>query len=248
MNVLGNGVDVSRFQDPGKIPWATWKDKIDFAFARASYGAALADKSAIAHLQNARAVGGIKVGLYHFFRDIHSAESQFNTFQAIAASCRLGPGDIVPAVDLESDSFAKRAATPAWSEPAQRLVELLRGIYGECIVYINNGDFALLGHPAWILERPIWIARYTADETVPTIGGKTPIIWQDRVDDFDPNGPGGYDEHAKSPIDQSRRLAPLPLIPPHITDEDRARVEGQVALSLDEQIRNIAVTEPDKLV
>lgn len=246
MNILGYGVDVSRFQDPASIPWGSWKGRIDCAFARASYGAELSDKTAITHLQNARSIG-VKVGLYHFFRDVHTVTDQLNTFQNMAAACRLGPGDIVPAVDLESDSFTKRSASPAWSEPARQLVLALVGLYGECIVYINNGDFSLLGKPTWVLERPLWIARYTADEHVPTIGGKTPILWQDRVDDFDPEGQGGYDEKAKFAIDQSRRLAPLPLIQPRITDSDRVRVEGQVALSLDEQVRDIAETEPDKL-
>jgi GH25 family lysozyme M1 (1,4-beta-N-acetylmuramidase) len=245
MDVLGYGVDVSRWQDPAKVPWAAWKDRIDFAFARASYGAEVADKTAVPHLQNARAIG-VKVGLYHFFRDVHTVANQLNLFQTIASMCHLAPGDIVPAVDLESDSYAKRNATPAWSEPARELVDELRKIYGECIVYINSGDFALLGHPAWVLDRPLWIARYTADEHIPTIGGKTPILWQDRVDDFDPEGPGGYDPHARFGIDQSRRLAPLPLIPSHeLTDEDQDRIKGQVALSVDEQLRD---TDPAKPV
>lgn len=246
MNVLGYGVDLSRHQTPASIPWPDWKGRIDHAFARASYGTELADKTAMAHLANARAIG-VKVGLYHFFRDVHSVSDQLNTFNAIASSCRLGPGDIVPALDLESDSFTKRSATPAWSESARDLADELVKMYGDCIVYINKGDFALMGEPAWVLERPLWIARYTADEHVPTIGGKLPILWQDRVDDFDPSGPGGYDEHATLAIDQSRRLAELPLIPPHVTDEDRVRVEGMNALSLDEQIRNVKETEPDRL-
>lgn len=243
MDVLGYGVDISRFQSDTAIPWASWQGRVEFVFARACYGATVGDKTAGDHLRSARAIGA-KVGLYHFFRDVHSVRDQLNTFQAIASACHLGPGDIVPALDLESDSYAKRNATPAWSDPARELVEALRNIYSECIVYINAGDFALLGRPAWALERPLWIARYTADEHVPTIGGKTPILWQDRVADFDPNGPGGYDPHAKFAIDQSRRLGPLPLIPSHdLTDDDRSHVEGQVALSVDEQIRD---TEPAK--
>jgi lysozyme len=243
MDVLGFGVDLSRHQNPTAIPWADWKGRIDFAFARASYGAGFADKAAPAHLKNARAIG-VKVGLYHFFRDLHTVSDQFNVFQTMASTCQLGTGDIVPALDLESDSFSKRNATPAWSEPARQLTQLLIGIYGECIIYINKGDFAALGEPAWVLERPLWIARYTADEHVPTIGGKAPILWQDRVNDFDPDGPGGYNPDAKLEIDQSRRLAPLPLIPPHITDEDCVRVEEQNALSLADQIRN---TVPEKM-
>lgn len=247
MEVLGYGVDLSRHQDPAAIPWESWKGQIDFAFARASYGAGLADRSAIAHIKNARAIG-VRVGLYHFFRDLHTVSNQIAAFQAIASACKLGPGDIVPAVDLESDDFAKRTAVPSWSENARQLVATFAATYGECIVYINPSDFERLGKPSWVLERPLWIAKYTASETVPTIGGKTPILWQNRVDDFDPDAAGGYDKEAKMPIDQSRRLAPLPLIPPAITEDDVKRVNGEIALTLDQQIReHIEQTEPRKL-
>lgn len=246
MNPIGYGLDLSQHQDPAHLPWDSFRGHVDFVIARAAYGGRMLDKHAVEHVKRARGIGA-KVGAYQFFRPSQSVAEQWDALRLMVDRMGLGEGDIVPAIDVELDPVPyEQPVTPAWSDACEKLVDKMVTLYGDALVYVTQREWTFLGKPAWVLERPLWCAHYINGWPA-TPNGKTPVIHQHRVDDFVPNGLGGYDEAARLPIDQNRLFLPLPLIgraPEAITDEDRERVLGLVALTIDEQIR---ATEPESL-
>ena len=234
VNVIGYGIDVSHHQDPAHLPWVEFAGQVDFVIARANYGARLRDRHCPEHIRRARDIGA-KVGLYSFFRNVHGITEQFDLLCAVAEECGIGPGDIVPTIDIEADSFdadghtQNRPVDPSWSEPARQLANLLAAQFGDCMIYLTQREFGQLGKPDWALNHPLWVAHYGA--RMPALPGNMPAtIWQHRVAPFVKNGPSLYDK-ASPVLDQNFQLLPLPLIPPSITDADRERTAGLVALT-----------------
>lgn len=204
------GVDVSHHQAPASLPWAKFAESSGFCICRGSYGT-MKDRVTAEHVKRARAAG-LKVGLYHFFRPSQSVMDQLAVFRAQLQLAGIGPGDIVPAIDVEADPFPKlTAVSPAWQGSVLQFVDQMVAEFGDCMVYITQREFGQLGAPAWLLTRPLWVAHYTGAAKPATPGNKPATIWQHRVAPYDPSGPGGYDK--VSPVlDQNRLLGTLPLI------------------------------------
>lgn len=92
-----DGVDVSRHQGP--LDWvALRKAGARFAYIKATEGADWADPAYRAHESAARAAG-VVVGAYHFFTFCSDPEKQAAWF---LTRLHLRPGDLPPAVDVES--------------------------------------------------------------------------------------------------------------------------------------------------
>lgn len=210
--MTGYAIDVSHHQDPEALPWRRFEGHVDAVLVRACYGAELRDKHAHEHVRRARDIGA-KVGLYMFFRNIHSVQKQFYLFRSVADSVGLRESDIVPVIDIEHDPIPKPGSdvSPSWSKPAQELCDRIRELYSDCMIYITQREWGMLGKPQWVLERPLWVAHYTHAVAPASPAGKPPVIWQHRVGPFVPNGPGGYDK-SRPELDQNRILGPLPLI------------------------------------
>jgi len=204
------GIDVSHYQStaaPAGVPWSLLKSSgVSFVMVRATYGT-FRDPSAVAHVRAARAVG-LQVGLYHFFRVGQNVTDQLAAFNAQALACGIRAGDICPALDIE-DEPGPPAMSPSWNTAADALISGLVASFGEALVYITQRDFGRLGKPSWVLERPLWVAHYTASAKPATPGDKPWRIWQHRVGPFAPNGDGG----AFKPqlLDQNRADVPLPV-------------------------------------
>jgi len=216
--------------------------------ARAGYGSAR-DRHVSEHVARSRDIGA-KVGLYLFFRPSEPIEPQLDTLLDVAEAVGLGPGDIVPALDIEQDPIpSPQEVSPDWSAPCLDFVEALEARFGGALVYITQREWGMLGKPEWVLKRPLWVAHYTAAKQPATPGNVPATIWQHRVGAFDPAGPGGYTAPKDLPsgsiqLDQNRLLLPLPLILPAITDEDRERVPGLVAETIARELREDADTDP----
>ena len=218
------GIDISHHQPPSNLNWKAFAGQVHVVIARACYGAELRDKHAVEHVRRARSIGA-KVGLYIFYRPTQPVRKQFDLFRAVAEQCGIGAGDIVPALDIEGDPFPAPGhdVSPNWQGPVLELATLLDEWCGaKCMPYITQREFGMLGKPAWILEldRPLWVAHYTAKSAPATPGNRPWTIWQHRVDVFDPNGPGGYNK-ARPDLDQNRVAGELPLIgaTPRIVDQ-----------------------------
>jgi len=235
--MIGYGIDLSHHQNPAKMPWDTWAGKVDFVMVRAAYGATMYDATAGAHVDRARAIGA-KVGLYQFFRIGESVDSHLATLHEVMDACRIDDGDIVPALDIEGDPVPPpgKPVQPSWSGPTEELVGRIVETWGNCLVYITQREWHLMGSPSWVLRRPLWTAHYTPAAAPATPGGLPATIWQHRVGTFDPSGPGGFFQAtADGPqVDQNRLLAPLPLVGQVVTPEERDRVESLIALTLSE--------------
>lgn len=241
MTAIGFGVDLSHHQDPAKVPWERFPGVVDFVLARASYGGGLRDRAVVEHARRARQTGA-RVGLYQFFRPSQTVADHLAMLRAVADAVSLTEGDIVPALDIELDPLpSAQPVSPSWEPACRELVEGIVDLWGDCLVYITRREWGMLGKPAWVLERPLWVAHYTADAAPASPGGVVPTIWQHRVGPFDARGPGGYDA-AHPDYDQDRLLRPLPLIgharsADILSDEERARIGGLVALTLDQSAR-----------
>jgi hypothetical protein len=216
------GIDVSHYQStvaPGGVPWSLLKQSgCSFAMVRATYGTSR-DERATEHVRAARAVG-MAVGLYAFFRIAQPVTDQLAAFCAQALACGIRVGDIAPACDIEDDGSTGPKVVPAWADAAAVFVGGLVANFGETLVYITQRDFGRLGKPAWVLDRPLWVAHYSAAAKPATPAGADWAIWQHRVGPWAMNGPGGaYAANGKpaskvngppGPLDQSRAQR-LPL-------------------------------------
>jgi hypothetical protein len=221
------GIDVSHYQSPvapGGIPWSLLKQSgCSFAMVRGTYGTSR-DEKAVAHVNAARAVG-IDVTLYHFLRIAQPITDQIAAFNAQALACGLRVGDIAPAVDIEDDGPTGPKVDPSWSDAAQVFVLGMVAMYGEALIYDTQRDFGRMGKPAWMLERPHWVAHYTGAPKPATPSGIDWTIWQHRVGPWAMNGEGGaFSADGKrcfpggpppGPLDQSRakRLPRITRVP-----------------------------------
>lgn len=231
---IGYGIDLSHFQNPDTLPWEEFRGKVQIVMARASYGAGLHDDFEPRHIAHARAIGA-KVGVYHFYRPSQPVAAQFDALRMGADAAGITIGDVVPAIDVEMDLFPApgAAVAPSWSDPCDEFAEKIISEYGNCIIYQTKNDWLLMGKPAWVLHRPLWVAEYTAG-ALSTPGGMPAFMHQHRVGKFDPSGPGGYFKNDAQQIDQNQLLAPPPLVGGVITPEDAAKVAAMVAESLAE--------------
>ena len=204
------GIDVSHHQNPSKLPWSSFRGKVDFLMARATYGT-MPDKFTRSHITQGRSIGA-KVGLYHFYRPTQPWAEQLEVFTRIVEQvCQVG--DICPAVDIEKDPFPApgHPVDSTWSEPCRLFTDNLVHRFGDAIVYITQREWRSLGSVNWVLNRPLWVAHYTSNPQPATPGNVVPYIWQHRVAPFVHNGTGGYDKNHPD-LDQNRGIKPLPLI------------------------------------
>lgn len=206
---LLHGCDVSKYQASGLVDWA----KLDFGIARATYGK-WADPSAPAHLAAMRAAKALP-GLYAFFRADQDPAEQVATFFRAAELAHLAIGELVPWVDVED--FPGHVISPADMPALDQFVEGLDRLYTCPVgIYITQRDWHRLGKPAWILERPLWVAHYPRKgATMPLAKAATPNgtpwrIWQWLVG---PLGQMLQDPTHTRAVDQDVAVSPLPLIP-----------------------------------
>lgn len=205
------GIDVSHFQTParpGGVPWSRISETSQFAIVRGSYGT-WPDPSAELHTSAAR-IEAMQLGLYHFFCVRQSISAQMDVFCAQAFKCLIGPGDILPALDVEDDGG--NLVNPSWEPLIRQAVDVLVSVFGDAMIYITQRDWARLGSPGWVLELPMWVANYTNAPKPATPGNVTPAIWQYRVGPYAQGAP--FDpKQATSPnaIDHNCADAPLPV-------------------------------------
>lgn len=228
---IGYGCDVSHHQATSVIP----SSGADFVQVRFNYGAEFRDERAVAHCKRVRETGA-KLGGYFFFRNIHSVDAQLALFRQVAEDVEYDAGDIVPEIDIEADPEPSlRPVDPSWSAPAQEATERLVEIYGDCIVYMTQREWHMMGSPSWVLRRPLSVAHYTTAPAPATPGNMPATLWQRRVGLFDRHGPGGvYDQGNPRQIDQSVLLQPLPIIGELQSDAEKKRISDLIALNLSE--------------
>lgn len=154
------GIDLSHHQSPSGLPWDEIAQTCDFVMARATYGTSV-DREVERHLSRARSLGKV-VGLYHFFRASQPWEPQLEAFRTVAATVALGPGDLIPALDIERDPVPAPGLGPSkeWSPTLRRFAEALARNFGGCLLYLTRADWAALGRPDWVRDHFLWAVHW----------------------------------------------------------------------------------------
>lgn len=158
------GIDVSYHQDT--IAWQSVRDAgIEFAFVRVSDGLTFADPKFSENWRGAQRAAILR-GAYQYFRPDESAIAQADL---MIAALRRDPGDLPPALDVETDGGLPPAqlvaAVRAW-------VDRVRAELGvEPIVYTGPEFWRERTGGADLARQPLWIAHYT--QACPTV----PPMW-----------------------------------------------------------------------
>ncbi|HEX8656241.1 MAG TPA: glycoside hydrolase family 25 protein [Hymenobacter sp.] len=163
-----HGIDVSAYQ--GRIDWPeVARNRVRFAFIKASEGATLRDARFARNWREARAAG-VLCGAYHYFQGNRDGQTQANLF---ARTVPLAPGDLPPVLDVEAANFHDVAV---FRREVARWLRLIEARYGvRPILYSNHSFYQrhLAGH---FDNYPLWLAHYEVER--PVMPANKWIIWQ----------------------------------------------------------------------
>ncbi|MBD2769304.1 glycoside hydrolase family 25 protein [Hymenobacter sp. BT664] len=163
-----HGIDVSAYQ--GRIDWPeVARNRVRFAFIKASEGATLRDARFARNWREARAAG-VLCGAYHYFQPNRDGRVQANLF---ARTVPLAPGDLPPVLDVEAANFHDVAVL---RREVARWLRLIEAHYGVRPILYSNHSF-YQRHLAGHFDRyPLWLAHYEVAR--PTMPANKWIIWQ----------------------------------------------------------------------
>lgn len=198
---LLRGIDVSHHQVPGGVSWVRLAETHKFLIARATYGTR-PDKEFHEFVKRALDVG-LKVGAYHFFRPGVPVHEQLDAFANMVEHAGMGPGWIVPSLDIEQNEQYDGMITEERYAPAEQMLRSWKKRWGQAMVYTNPSMWPAIGNPEWLDGCYLWIAHYQVKQP------RTPFempwdIWQNVVGQL----PGVYSHGV---IDQNVALA-LPVL------------------------------------
>ncbi|MFC6221925.1 glycoside hydrolase family 25 protein [Hymenobacter artigasi] len=163
-----HGIDVSSYQ--GRIDWPeVARNRVRFAFIKASEGATLRDPRFARNWREARKAG-VLCGAYHYFLPSRDGKLQADLFAKIVP---LAPGDLPPVLDVEAANFHDVAVLRREVARWLRLIEAHYGV--RPILYSNHSFYKrhLAGH---FDDYPLWLAHYEVER--PTLPPSKWIIWQ----------------------------------------------------------------------
>ena len=163
-----HGIDVSAYQ--GRIDWPeVARNRVRFAFIKASEGATLRDPRFARNWREARAAGVLR-GAYHYFQPNRDGQLQADLF---ARTVPLAPGDLPPVLDVEAANFHDVAVLRREVARWLRLIEAHYGV--RPILYSNHSFYQrhLAGH---FDDYPLWLAHYEVEQ--PSLPRGKWIIWQ----------------------------------------------------------------------
>lgn len=163
-----HGIDVSAYQ--GRIDWPeVARNKVRFAFIKASEGATLRDARFARNWREARKAG-VLCGAYHYFQPNRDGQVQADLF---ARTVPLAPGDLPPVLDVEAANFHDVAVLRREVARWLRFIEAHYGV--RPILYSNHSFYKrhLAGH---FDAYPLWLAHYEVER--PAMPRSKWIIWQ----------------------------------------------------------------------
>lgn len=158
------GIDVSSYQ--GTIDWQQVSTAcLGFAYVRIS-GGTTPDTNAAANLTGARATM-VAVGEYQYF---HPAQDVSAQAQLMIAGANHEPGDLPPAIDVETTDGLGRNQVIASIQSWLTTVEDALGV--RPLIYSNPTFWSVRIHAKSLTAYPLWIANYTtASEPTLPVGG-----------------------------------------------------------------------------
>lgn len=176
---MPQGIDGSQFQ--AVIDWAAVKEsgKVDFAYARASYGASYTDPD-FARNHDIAKERGIPFGAYHFWRFDADASAQANLFLSLTEKAgRLGT--LLPMVDVEEGSFTGVPQVADVIAAVRAFIAPVEAVLGKKMLLYTNYDTwqRYLANSHAFAANPLWLAQ-TENPDYGLYGGwPSWTLWQD---------------------------------------------------------------------
>lgn len=177
-----NGIDVSHWQ--GNINWSqVATTDVRFAIAKATEGQTFVDSEYADNKAGATA-NGIKFTGYHFARPDTTSGDARKEANHFVRTARLGPGNLIPALDLEVNGGLSVSALQSWVR--QWLNRVSRSVGVKPMIYTSPSFWQTsMGDTTEFAERGykvLWIAHWTS-ATGPTVparnwGGHGWTFWQ----------------------------------------------------------------------
>ena len=209
-----HGIDVSAYQ--GTINWPeVARNRVRFAFIKASEGATLRDPRFARNWRNARAAG-VLCGAYHYFLPNRDGQLQADLF---ARTVPLAPGDLPPVLDVEAANFHDVAVLRREVARWLRLIEAHYGV--RPILYSNHSFYQryLAGH---FDDYPLWLAHYEVER--PTLPRDKWIIWQHSDEAYVPGIRGVVDFNVFQGNFEALQALRIPAAgPPRTTHAGKAK-------------------------
>ncbi len=199
-----HGIDVSSYQ--GRIDWPeVARNRVRFAFIKASEGATLRDPRFTRNWREARKAG-VLCGAYHYFLPNRDGKLQADLFAKIVP---LAPGDLPPVLDVEAANFHDVAVLRREVARWLRLIEAHYGV--RPILYSNHSFYKrhLAGH---FDDYPLWLAHYEVER--PTLPPSKWIIWQHSDEAYVPGIRGVVDFNVFKGNFESLQALRIPAIGP----------------------------------
>lgn len=167
---LHSGIDVSWHS--GAVDWkAVRAAGHTFAYLKATEGVDLADPAFPGHWRSARQAGLLR-GAYHFYvtEDDPDAQARFFISKVV-----LGPGDLVPVVDVETIGHG---TPPGLAARLRRFCDLLEAHYGVRPVIYTSPTFWNRHLDGSFGHHPLWVAEYGVDSPAVPEGWERWHLWQ----------------------------------------------------------------------
>ena len=198
-----HGIDVSAYQ--GRIDWPeVARNRVRFAFIKASEGATLRDPRFARNWREARKAN-VLAGAYHYFQPNRDGQVQASLF---VRTVPLAPGDLPPVLDVEAVNFHDVAVMRREVARWLRLVEAHYGV--RPILYSNHSFYQrhLAGH---FDDYPLWLAHYEVAR--PKLARSKWIIWQHSDESHVPGIRGVVDFNVFQGSFEELRALRVPAVP-----------------------------------
>ena len=165
------GIDVSHYQ--GTIDWTrVAASGVRFVFAKATEGRSYLDRTYLGNKEEAEA-NGLLFGAYHFANPDHGRIDAIREANHFVDEARLGPGNLLPVLDLETTGGLNHRQLTRWILAWLRQVERRLGV--KSIVYtspvgwdVRVGDTDAIARAGY---EHLWVAHW---------GVEAPLIPADR--------------------------------------------------------------------
>lgn len=167
------GIDVSEYQ--GDIDWETLvdKNKIDFAFVRATAGSDTKDRN---FSENWRQLKKYNVprGAYHYYRPNENSTDQANLFIKTVV---VEKGDFVPVLDIEK--YSKVQSVTSLKNGLLNWLSIVEAHYGVVPIIYTYSNFyeKVITDDKRFKKYPIWIAHYSEKENPKKLPSDW-VFWQ----------------------------------------------------------------------
>jgi lysozyme len=193
------GIDISHFQ--GTIDWsAVAQAGKMFAFVKATQGLTYVDPQFHANWAGAKAAGLLR-GAYHFYQPGDDPRQQAEFFLATVG---LGPGDLPPALDVETSKGQTAGeivqGVQEWLSTVQQALGVTPLLYTDRTFWNTLGAEGFGGYP-------LWIAEYGVASPVLPAGWTSWTFWQSSETGTVPGVTGSLDlDLFQGSLEDLRRL------------------------------------------